>query len=82
MEACIAVGGTITGEHGVGLDKLRYMTTLFGHDTLGAMRALRRAFDPLERSNPGKVYPVHACREWAGRRAAPGEARAPVASGG
>ncbi len=66
MAACIAAGGTITGEHGVGLDKLRYMPLVFGGDSLGAMRGVRRVFDPAERANPGKVVPVHACREWAG----------------
>ncbi len=66
MEACIAAGGTITGEHGIGLDKLRYMPMIFDADSLGAMRALRRVFDPGERVNPGKVIPLHSCREWAG----------------
>jgi glycolate oxidase subunit GlcD len=64
MEACIAAGGTITGEHGVGLDKLPYMDSLFTPSTLGAMCALRDVFDPERRSNPGKVVPVHSCREW------------------
>ena len=64
MDACIAAGGTITGEHGVGLDKLRYMPLVFDGDALAAMRAVRRVFDPDERVNPGKVVPVHACREW------------------
>jgi glycolate oxidase subunit GlcD len=69
MAACIAAGGTITGEHGVGRDKLRYMPRLFDPTTLAAMREARRAFDPEERANPGKVIPVHACREWtAGHR--------------
>jgi glycolate oxidase subunit GlcD len=74
MAACIAAGGTITGEHGIGLDKLRYMPLLFDGDALGAMHAVRRVWDPEERVNPGKVVPVHACREWeqggARRRAA------------
>ena len=68
MAACIAAGGTITGEHGVGLDKLRYMPLIFDGESLAAMRAVRRVFDPDERANPGKVVPVHACREWAGTR--------------
>jgi glycolate oxidase subunit GlcD len=67
MGACIAAGGTITGEHGVGLDKLRYMPLIFDGNSLAAMRAVRLVFDPEERVNPGKVVPVHACREWAGR---------------
>src|SRR5438093_710436 len=65
MAACIAAGGTITGEHGVGLDKLRYMPLIFSAESLGAMHAVRRVFDPHERANPGKGVPVHACREWA-----------------
>jgi glycolate oxidase subunit GlcD len=64
MEACVAAGGTITGEHGVGLDKLRYMELIFSPDSLAAMCALREVFDPDRRSNPGKVVPVHSCREW------------------
>jgi len=69
MAACVAAGGSITGEHGVGSDKLDYMSWIFDPETLGAMRAVRRVFDPNEQANPGKVVPVHACREW---RAAPG----------
>ena len=64
MAACVAVGGSITGEHGVGSDKLDYMPLIFDAETLGAMQAVRRVFDPAERANPGKVLPVHACREW------------------
>jgi glycolate oxidase subunit GlcD len=64
MRACIAAGGTITGEHGVGIDKISYMPLIFDGDALTAMRATRRVFDPRELSNPGKVVPVHACREW------------------
>jgi glycolate oxidase subunit GlcD len=64
MEACIAAGGSITGEHGVGLDKLRYMDRLFTPPTLKAMCDLRDVFDPTRRSNPGKTIPVHSCREW------------------
>lgn len=68
MEACVAAGGTITGEHGVGSDKLHYMPLVFDGDTLAAMRAVRRVFDPAELANPGKVVPVHACREWTRQR--------------
>lgn len=69
MEACVAAGGTITGEHGVGADKLRYMPLVFDPDTLAAMGAVRRAFDPANIANPGKVVPAHSCREWrSGRR--------------
>ncbi len=64
MTACVKAGGTITGEHGVGLDKLPYMDMIFSADSLATMCALREVFDPERRSNPGKVVPVHACREW------------------
>jgi glycolate oxidase subunit GlcD len=70
MEACIAAGGTITGEHGIGIDKLPYMDRLFSPETLAAMCALRGVFDPEQRANPGKVVPVHSCREWHGAAAA------------
>jgi glycolate oxidase subunit GlcD len=66
MRACIDVGGTITGEHGVGLDKLDYMTSLFSDDSLSLMCAVRDVFDPDRRANPGKVIPVKSCREWHG----------------
>jgi glycolate oxidase subunit GlcD len=64
MEVCVAAGGSITGEHGVGSDKVEYMTMLFDDTTLGAMCDLRRVFDPEGRANPGKVVPIHSCREW------------------
>jgi glycolate oxidase subunit GlcD len=64
MAACVAAGGTLTGEHGVGSDKRDYMPMVFDAVTLDAMCQVRRVFDPAERANPGKVLPVHACREW------------------
>jgi glycolate oxidase subunit GlcD len=69
METCVAAGGSITGEHGVGLDKLPYMESIFSPESLNAMCALRSVFDPLRRSNPGKTIPTHACREWYGVKA-------------
>jgi glycolate oxidase subunit GlcD len=66
MRACISVGGTLTGEHGIGLDKVDYMPLIFSDDTLAAMCTLREVFDPERRANPGKVVPLHACREWSG----------------
>ena len=79
MEACIAAGGTITGEHGVGLDKLGYMEAIFSPESLAAMCRLREVFDPHRRSNPGKVVPVHSCREW---RLSPASRRAAAAGSG
>lgn len=64
MQACIDAGGSITGEHGVGLDKMGYMEAIFSESSLNAMCELRAVFDPERRSNPGKVVPVHACKEW------------------
>src|SRR4029078_6460295 len=64
MTLCVDAGGTITGEHGVGLDKISYMELIFSPDSLAAMCTLREVFDPERRSNPGKVVPVHSCREW------------------
>jgi len=64
MRACVAAGGSITGEHGVGLDKIGYIELIFSEDSLGAMCRLREVFDPGRRSNPGKVVPVHSCQEW------------------
>ena len=66
MRTCVNAGGSITGEHGVGLDKLDYMALIFSPDSMEAMCALRSVFDPDRRSNPGKVVPTHACREWYG----------------
>jgi FAD/FMN-containing dehydrogenase len=79
MDACVAAGGTITGEHGVGMDKIRYMDLIFSPASLQAMCSLREVFDPDRRANPGKVVPVHSCREWQAApaaRAASGERRA------
>ncbi|MGI9078403.1 MAG: FAD-binding oxidoreductase [Gemmatimonadaceae bacterium] len=64
MSACVGAGGTITGEHGIGLDKLDYMPLIFTPPTLDAMCQVRHVFDPERRSNPEKVVPVHSCREW------------------
>ena len=64
MAVCVAAGGSITGEHGVGSDKLEYMSLIFDESTLSAMCDVRRVFDPSQRANPRKVVPVHYCREW------------------
>lgn len=66
MQACVDAGGTITGEHGVGLDKREYMGLIFDQQTMEAMCDLRRVFDPRMLANPAKVLPVRVCREWAG----------------
>ncbi len=58
LEACIDVGGSLTGEHGIGVDKACSMPLLFGADDLDAMQRLRRGFDPEGLCNPGKVFPT------------------------
>jgi glycolate oxidase len=58
VKACVDAGGSITGEHGVGVDKKRYMPQMYGDDDLGAFQRLRCAFDPDQRANPGKLMPT------------------------
>ena len=57
MAVCVEAGGTITGEHGIGLDKRRYMSLVHNAEELDAMRRIKDVFDPLGRMNPGKVLP-------------------------
>ena len=66
MEVCVAAGGSITGEHGVGSDKIDYMALIFDDVSLQAMCAVRRVFDPEQRANPRKMIPTHLCQEWSG----------------
>jgi glycolate oxidase subunit GlcD len=58
METCVRAGGTITGEHGVGLDKSDYLPLVFSEDDLRAMLQVRAAFDPTGLCNPGKIIPA------------------------
>ncbi len=58
LEICIDAGGSLTGEHGIGIDKVCSMPLLFDADDLEAMKRLRRAFDPAGLCNPGKVIPT------------------------
>lgn len=58
IDLCIEYGGSITGEHGVGMDKAKYMPRMFGADDLDTMQLVRCAFDPASLSNPGKVFPT------------------------
>ncbi|MFN8666615.1 MAG: FAD-linked oxidase C-terminal domain-containing protein [Gemmatimonadaceae bacterium] len=64
MRTCVDAGGSVTGEHGIGVDKLDYMPLIFSEASLDAMCRLRDAFDPERRANPGKVVPIRSCREW------------------
>jgi glycolate oxidase len=68
LDLCIEHGGSITGEHGVGADKVKYMPRMFTDDDLDTMQMLRCAFDPAHLSNPGKVFPTpRLCGEVPGR---------------
>ena len=58
LEECIACGGSITAEHGIGVEKIGLMDRLFAPADLEAMRHVRQAFDPTGRLNPGKLLPV------------------------
>jgi len=57
LAACVAMGGSLTGEHGIGVEKQGEMPLLFSSDDLRAMTELRHVFDPRERSNPNKIIP-------------------------
>ncbi|HXG30506.1 MAG TPA: FAD-linked oxidase C-terminal domain-containing protein [Thermodesulfobacteriota bacterium] len=58
LKACVDAGGSITGEHGVGYDKRRFMPLMFDEPSLDTMNMVRCAFDPKGLSNPGKVFPT------------------------
>lgn len=65
LELCVEVGGTITGEHGVGLEKIRQMCTQFAVPELARFHDVKAAFDPDTLLNPGKAVPeLHRCAEW------------------
>jgi glycolate oxidase len=65
LETSVAMGGTVTGEHGVGVEKLSSMCVQFSPEELEQMRAVKRAFDPKELLNPGKVIPtLNRCAEY------------------
>ena len=57
LRACIDLGGSVTGEHGIGVEKMREMALLFTPDDLRAMQDVRAVFDPEGRSNPNKIFP-------------------------
>lgn len=74
LERCIEMGGTITGEHGVGVEKLDQMCTQFDPSTRAAFVAVKRAFDPSQLLNPGKVIPtLHRCAEYGRMRVSSGK---------
>jgi glycolate oxidase len=58
IDACLDAGGSITGEHGVGIDKKKHMPKMFAEEDLDAFQRLRCAFDPAGLANPGKLMPT------------------------
>ena len=68
LRLCVDEGGSISGEHGVGSDKRCYLDWMYGPDDLATMQLVRRAFDPLNLANPGKIFPTpSSCGESARR---------------
>ena len=74
LEACLDAGGSVSGEHGIGVEKIRYMNKMFSDNDLEVMRQLRQAFNPDNRLSPDKMLPTAgACgmeQAHPGRRAA------------
>jgi glycolate dehydrogenase FAD-linked subunit len=71
LEKCVELGGSVTGEHGIGVEKIDFMEKQFAKDDLDAMRSLRRVFDPKNRCNPHKMFPgSKRCADFAPRKQA------------
>jgi glycolate oxidase len=72
VHACLDAGGVLSGEHGIGVEKQKYMELMFSPDDLDHQARLRRAFDPTCRANPGKVLPSsHSCADIQALRTVP-----------
>ena len=64
LRLCVEVGGVLTGEHGVGVEKRDLMPSMFSEDDLAQQQRVKCAFDPDQLLNPGKVFPqLHRCAE-------------------
>ena len=72
LEVCVQAGGTLSGEHGVGLEKKELMPLVFTEADMAAMREVRDAFAPARRLNPGKIFPDGSDYQPSAHRAAPG----------
>ena len=72
LEVCVEAGGTLTGEHGVGLEKKEQMPLVYSEEDMAAMRLVRHAFAPENRINPGKIFPDGHRHAPAAHRPAPG----------
>ncbi len=63
MQLCMRLGGALSGEHGIGLEKQEYMPYMFSEDDLETMLQVRKIFDPQMISNSNKIFPIRICRE-------------------
>jgi glycolate oxidase len=57
LKMCVAMGGSLTGEHGLGMEKREFLPDMFSAEEIDCMKRLRAAFDPLGIANPGKMFP-------------------------
>ena len=74
LELCVKVGGTVSGEHGIGVEKLNQMCVQFNSDELTQLHAVKHAFDPAGLLNPGKAVPtLHRCAEFGAMHVHKGE---------
>ena len=58
MKACVEMGGSLTGEHGIGLEKREYIPLMYTDEDMGAMKKAKTVFDPDGLLNPGKIFPA------------------------
>ena len=69
LTKCVELGGSVTGEHGIGAEKIDFMEKQFAKDDLEAMKMLRTVFDPQQRCNPHKMFPgAKRCAEFAQKK--------------
>ena len=72
LDKCIELGGSVTGEHGIGAEKIDFMSKQFAVEDLDAMKQLRRVFDPKKQCNPHKIFPgAKRCAEFALKKQVP-----------
>jgi len=57
MRCCIRAGGTVSGEHGIGIEKRDYLRLMYSEEDLAVMRRIQQVLDPRGRCNPGKIFP-------------------------
>jgi glycolate oxidase len=81
LDLCIRLGGSITGEHGIGVEKREYLPRMFQPADLAAMRRIHRAVDPLELANRGKMFPAGSDPSGANPRGEPNPSGSTVVGG-